>query len=291
VDLPVMASLAVVCLGSVQHTLGVAALGAGRLDQSIEHLAGAVRHNLALGHRPALLASRVRHVQALTRRGRPADLLLAGDLLAAARLEAEALDLPLPPYSDLPPPGGEPISEGGRAAASCTRAGQQWLVRFGRRSALVPHSVGMLHLVVLLANPGREISAVDLATGLDAVQTADAPARSAPVQPVLDHAAIRGYQRRLEQLSAELGRHRTVAEPRRVAKIAAERDWLLGELAAATGLGGRARSFSTGHERARLAVTKAIRRAITSIGRLDPAISTHLQHAVKTGARCSYRPH
>jgi len=52
VDLPVMASLAVVCLGSVQHTLGVAALGAGRLDQSIEHLAAAVR-GLAVGQPPA----------------------------------------------------------------------------------------------------------------------------------------------------------------------------------------------------------------------------------------------
>jgi non-specific serine/threonine protein kinase len=37
-------------------------------------------------------------------------------------------------------------------------------------------------------------------------------------------------------------------------------------------------------------VTKAIKAAIQRIGQLDRALAEHLDHAVKTGAYCSYAP-
>jgi hypothetical protein len=43
-------------------------------------------------------------------------------------------------------------------------------------------------------------------------------------------------------------------------------------------------------ERARLAVGKAIRRAMSRIAEADPIIGQHLFAAVRTGVRCSYRP-
>jgi hypothetical protein len=64
----------------------------------------------------------------------------------------------------------------------------------------------------------------------------------------------------------------------------------MAELAAGTGLGGRARRFPDSAERARLAVGKAIRRAIARIHQADPSIGEHLHRTVQTGMRCSYQP-
>ena len=56
------------------------------------------------------------------------------------------------------------------------------------------------------------------------------------------------------------------------------------------GLAGRVRPFTDDGERARLAVGKAIRRAINRIEAVDPLIGRHLRDAVRTGRSCSYRP-
>ena len=69
-----------------------------------------------------------------------------------------------------------------------------------------------------------------------------------------------------------------------------ESDWLVAELAAATGLGGRQRRFADDAERARIAVGKAIRRALRRIEAADQALGADLRACVVTGLRCCYRP-
>ena len=76
----------------------------------------------------------------------------------------------------------------------------------------------------------------------------------------------------------------------RSARLSAERDALLRELAAATGLNGRARTTGSSQERARIAATKAITAAISRIAAVDASLARHLRVAVHTGARCSYEP-
>lgn len=274
-DLPVMSGAAVLCLGSGRHAVGVAALGTGRLDEAVAHLRLAVQDNLALRHWPALIASRVRLAQALTRRGQPDDLTQARAALTAAAEEAASLGLPLPKHH-------EPA-----VAATCRRDGQQWLLRYRGRSLRLPPSVGLSHLAVLLANPGREIPAVELASGLDALRKA----------PALDHATAQRHRERLEELTAAIDEFESRGEPERAARATAERETLLRELAAAAGLGASAGGFgdyarpvTTEQERARLAVGKAIRRTTKAIARADPQLGAHLDHTVKTGTHCSYRP-
>ena len=53
-----MASLAVVCFGSVHRALGVAAQTCGKLDLAVTHLQAAVAASARLGHRPAALQAR-----------------------------------------------------------------------------------------------------------------------------------------------------------------------------------------------------------------------------------------
>jgi len=94
-DLPAMASLGVVCFGSVQHSLGLAASAIGDLDLAIEHLDAAVGRNLALPHKPAVIESRRQLALALTQRAQPHDTITAQRQLTTAAEEAAALGLTL----------------------------------------------------------------------------------------------------------------------------------------------------------------------------------------------------
>jgi hypothetical protein len=275
--LPMVGSLGVACFGSVHHALGVAALTTGDLDRAVEHLRAAIQQNLALAHRPAVIASRRRLAQALTRRSRPGDTAEAERELAAAAQQATALGIALPDGS-----GPAPLT------ATCTRHGRDWQVALGNRSVLVGHRIGILHLAVLIANPRREVDAIDLAAGLSALGITNAATASS--QPVLDRAAIQQYQNRLAQLRQEIDDLAAQDDPERAARAHAEWDWLKSELAAAAGLGGRTRAFPTNHERARIAVGKAIRRALDHITKADPLIGAYLTRTVRTGIRCSYWP-
>jgi hypothetical protein len=271
-----MASLGAACFGSVEHALGVAALTMGRMDQAIEHFRGAVRDNLALGHFPAVVLSRSRLAEAYTRRGGPHDREDARAELATATHEATTSAMPVPERA-----GAEPAG-----LVECRRAGRHWEVRLDRHRATVGHSVGMRHLATLIAHPGREIPATELMSGLGA--PADRAALSA--QPVLDDVARREYRRRLSSLSAEIDELDAADDRERATRTRAERDWLLSELATATGLGGRDRRFADNDERARIAVGKAIRRAISRVTEADPVLGEALRMSVTTGLRCSYAP-
>ncbi|MFI5589717.1 hypothetical protein ACIA5G_32035 [Amycolatopsis sp. NPDC051758] len=269
--LPMTASLAVACFGSVQHALGVAMLTAGELERAVTHFRAAVRDNLALAHWPAAALSRARLAQALA--------LLPGSAgaereLAAATREAAELGMALPAAPPRPVAG----------RVTCRRHGKHWVVTFGARSALVEHSVGMGYLATLLEHPGHELAAVELAAGPGVV-----PAPTS-AQPVLDPAATSHYRRWLATLEAELDEHEANHDDGRAERVRSERDWLLGELSAAAGLAGRVREFAGAEEKARIAVGKAIRRALTRITAADALIGDVLRDGVRTGTRCCYRP-
>jgi hypothetical protein len=65
---------------------------------------------------------------------------------------------------------------------------------------------------------------------------------------------------------------------------------LTDQLTAAVGLGGRDRPTGSDAERARTAVTKAIRTVIAHITTHDPNLGGHLNQAIKTGTYCTYTP-
>jgi DNA-binding SARP family transcriptional activator len=103
--LPVMGSLAMVCFGSLQHTLGVACLTTGETDAAVSHLQHAVRENLRLGHWPAACLSRYRLAEALRRRGRPGDEAEAAREWERAELEGTELGVARPRSGEAAAPG------------------------------------------------------------------------------------------------------------------------------------------------------------------------------------------
>jgi hypothetical protein len=280
--LPMVGSLGITCFGSTQHALGVASLTSGHLDRAVEHLRAAVQHNLALAHWPAVLASRRRLAEAYRRRGLPTDAGAASRELDTARREAAELGLS---FSGSPAP--EPPGGAGRGNAECHRVGRKWQLTLGDHRVLADDSVGMAHLAVLIANPRRDIQAVDLVAGLAALSSAASDLGTA--HPVLDRDAIGEYKNRLDRLDAEIDQLESTGSVR-AASARDEREWLTAELASAAGFGGRTRSFPDQPERARVAVGKAIRRALVRITEAEPVIGQHLGQAVRTGVRCSYWP-
>ena len=274
--LPMLGGPGITCFGSAHHALGVASLTSGHVDRAIDHLRAAIKHNLALAHWPATVASRQRLAEAYRLRGQPGDAEAARTEAEAAAGEGSALGIPVPDSR---------VRRPSAAFAQCRRVGRKWHLIWQDRSVLVEDSIGMAHLAVLIASPRREILAADLATGLAALGAAD---DTGSAYPVLDEAAIREYRARMQRLDAELDQLDPDGD--RAAIAQEEREWLVAQLAGAAGFGGRIRSFPDQPERARVAVGKAIRRALARIAETDATLGDHLRQTVHTGVRCSYWP-
>lgn len=176
-----------------------------------------------------------------------------------------------------------PTAEG----AEFRHDGRVWHVAFRGRQSTVPHSKGMTDLATLLARPGFEVHALDL------VEVAGGPPRAAvggDTGPLLDRTARTAYRKRLVDLEQEHDEATADGDQGRPAALTAERDFLLAELAAALGLGGRARVNGDGAERARKAVTMRIGTAVRAIADVDPDLARHLRVCVSTGRFCRYQP-
>ena len=111
----------------------------------------------------------------------------------------------------------------------------------------------------------------------------------ASVQPVLDPAARGAYRARITRLRQELLAVDHADRSRSVA-IEHEIGWLEAELGSAQGLFRRSRAFTDDEERARVAVGKAIHRAIGRVEDADPVIGALLRSRIQTGRRCCYLP-
>ena len=143
------------------------------------------------------------------------------------------------------------------------RDGPVWAIEWRGRHSVVPDSKGVRDLAVLLARPGQAVPALGL---VEAAGRPPAAAASAGLGPVLDDTARRAYRARLAELDRELDEAEADADLGRAERVRAERSMLASELAAAFGLGGRARMAGDPAERARKAVTMRIRAAIRAIG-------------------------
>jgi hypothetical protein len=282
---PMMASLAVACFGSTHHALGVASLTIGENARAVAHFEAAVRANRALGHWPATALSQHRLGQALLARGGPDDTCTGAAALAAAADEAAALEMVLPAHQ--PVSGDTGPVPGPDGPASCRRHGRRWQLQLGGLVTTIEDSVGMKYLTILLANPGQEISALELTQGADRLAALTAT-DAASHQPVLDAVALRDYRRRIRALQADLAAADADGDAPGADRISTELDWVAGELGAGTGLAGRPRPFGDNAERARIAVGKAIRRALGRVTAADPVIGAHLTARLQTGRRCTY---
>jgi tetratricopeptide (TPR) repeat protein len=261
---------AAVTFEPVTHYLGLLAAATGRTADAVRHFEEAIEFEERIGALPFLAHSLAALSRALARSG---DASRAADCLTRARHIARRLGMTV-----LLRRLGAPASEW-----SLVRDGEDWLLTAGDERARLRDARGLHYLRALLAAPGRDIRALDLAAGGAGLVPAQAG-------PVADGAARDAYRRRLAELTAALESADRAGDQAAAERAEAERSALLRELAGATGLGGRAREVAPEAERARVNVTRTLRTAIERMAAVAPAAAAHLRASVRTGTSCRYDP-
>lgn len=163
-----------------------------------------------------------------------------------------------------------------------------WVLGRDGQTRAVREMKGFRYLRVLLRQPGVEISALDLSDWV-----AGHPGRGvteAGPGEIIDHQALSAYRARIDELDSELAEAEQWADDGRVGRLRREREVLLDEIAAATGIGGRLRQHTAAGERARVAVRKAVAAAIDRVEQIDPTLGRILRDCIQTGAVCRYEP-
>jgi hypothetical protein len=145
----------------------------------------------------------------------------------------------------------------------------------------LPDAKGLRDLAVLLGSPGRDVHVLTL-LGRDVPATGS--------DPVLDDRARARYRSRLGELDGDIDEAVEFQDLHRAERLQAERDALLAELAAATGLGGRPRRLGDETERARKTVGARIRDALRRVDAVHPELAEHLRATVGVGTVCRYTP-
>ncbi len=180
-------------------------------------------------------------------------------------------------------------------AAVFHREGDYWSVGFEKHTTRLRDSKGLQYLARLLANPGRQFHVLDLVAGGKAVLDMSREPGGSRLVPdagdagqLLDARAKKAYRRRLAEIDEDIEEARAMADVDRAAQADAERECLVRELARAVGLGGRDRRAASASERARSAVTRAIRHGLARIREHDASLGEHLDHVIRTGTYCAY---
>ena len=268
---------AVMCAGSASRYLGGLAALSGQTAAAEEHFKVAIAHHRLLGAKPLLARSLHEYAQLLAARAAGPDLARAAEALGEAR--AIAAECSMTKLTAI-------LNEQQAATAGAVtmeREGDYWAVRHAGSVARLPDSVGLRYLDLLIRNPGRELAALDITQLASATPASTTPAGIAPPGPaqhpvtgaaaddVLDARALAEYRRRLAELDADLAEAEQWNDTERASRARTERDFLLRELASATGIHGRPRRLGSESERARVNVTRSIRSAINRIRTHNPA--------------------
>ena len=281
-----------------------------------------------MGARPFVARTQCEYAVMLLTRNQPGDTEKARELLDVALNTARALGMQglvekaltwqhrllprLAPTSlvEKDPQGMSPSAAAADSRSAVRRATQQednlfrqegdyWTLAYQGVMCRLKDVKGLHYIALLLRAPGQPFHALDLATILGVGQrgTADQEAvhdltatRPSDVGALLDAPAKADYRRRLRELRDELTEAQGFHDSARATKAQAEIDFLVHELAAALGLGGRDRKASSITERARSTVTKSIKAAIKKIHASHPALGHHLATHLKTGTFCQYLP-
>jgi hypothetical protein len=281
--------------GSIDRCLGLLEETLGELDTAISHhqsaaeLAARAGAHLLHAHALCDLARALRARGAPGDGGRAAELLArAADLYRALRMEWRLADASFRSVRRSAPPAAEPNR--------FVRRGRRWRIVYRGDTIELAGTKGLDYIARLVESPNREIHVLELAApdldpqGPRASDAGMRVTRGGDAGEVLDSRALEGYRRRLRDLAVERAECERNRDGARLAALDEEVAFLERELAAAHGLRGRARRAANPVERARKAVYNRIRAALVCLQAEHPTLALHLEHSIRTGTLCSYRP-
>jgi tetratricopeptide (TPR) repeat protein len=263
--------------GWIARPLGVLCTVLGRHDEAARYFEEALAAHRRMDARPWLARTHLDYARLLLE----TDPSSAKAQLTAAATIAEPLGM-----TEVTARAAQ-LHQGQRTpTADCEfrREGEYWTIGFDGKAIRLKHTKGLQYLAALLAQPGRDIPAVDLAALADGVEVVNAPA------DILDARARQQCRQRVQELQAEIDEAEAWHDIERASRAREELDFLAQQLAAATGLGGRDRTFGSSAERARQRVKKAIAASLARIAAQHPPLATHLAATLRTGFTCRYEP-
>lgn len=279
--------IAAACLDPVDYLLGRLAVLLGRPTDAIEHLTAAVALCRRIGAHLLVAHSEYELGALVAADGDESGVALRA---AALRVIEDAGGVPfsvtMARHLAASPQNQEPGQANTTPAAAMRREGAVWQLEFSGRAVRLPDAKGLHDLRYLLSRPGQGVPAVQLQrAGSELEATAASHGADA-----LDDQARDAYRRRVAELDAAVAAAESDHDLGRAERLRDERAFLLAELSAAVGLGGRPRRLGDDVDRARKAVTMRVRNAIERIAREHPELGRHLQRSVRTGATCTYDP-
>jgi hypothetical protein len=279
--------------GVCARYLGQLAALLGRHDEADAHFQLAHLHHERLGTRLWGARGRLDHARMLLDRGDRRDLPRARELATAAREAFAAMGLSFWERRAAAVLDALPAQAGPDRARLC-QEGEYWAFHYGGQVARLRDSKGLRYLARLLHAPGQELHALDLvAEGGSRGPGAGEPGLgggAGDAGAVLDARAKAAYKARLDELREELEEATAHHDLGRAARAREEMDFLVAELSAAVGLGGRDRRAASDAERARQSVTRAVKGAIERLAEAHPSLGEHLRSTVRTGIYSAYVP-
>ena len=278
-QLPILGSLGVMCLGSAERSLGVAALGFGDVDLAVHHFERAVAGNQQIGNRVMATIAEGELGCSLIERALDDDLARGRahvertiDRLSAFGLTARA--------NQLRARADELLAKAKVPDGRIIRSSSGWQLEYGEHTVTLLPSVGLERLCHLLANPRVDLPAATLAGEL-AYEVH---------QELNDVAALRAYRRRIDEIRSDLEQADHDHDLALAATLRDELDIVLAHLRTTMGMGGMSRSFSDSGERARVAVRKSLVRIFDTIEHQDAEFARCLRASIHTGASCRFDP-
>jgi hypothetical protein len=292
--------LAAFCAGSLERSLGLLATVLRRWDDADRHFAAAMAVNERIGARPWVAYGEHDVARMLLARGGAGGAAAAAEHLRRAATSARALGMQGLLERVERSRADAPDAEAGEGDEAVLRVeGEYWTLAYRGASARLRDARGLRLIALLLAAPGRDFRAIELATW-PAPPPAPGGAEGAARDAGLHAGALGGddsapdarargeYRARLERLREEADEAERFNDPLRAARAKEEIARLARELTASARSAGRRQSADA--ERARLAVTKAIRYAIRKVERAHPPLGQLLAAGVKTGTSCRWEP-
>ncbi len=287
--------------GPVDRVLGVLAAALGQLDTAVAHYQATIDYLERTGGRGLLARCWFEAAELLRRRRAEGDEAQATRWSAQARALARELgqtgllDLfasrvpEQPAGAAVQRPTGTAVPTPaapapGEAAFSLKREGDYWEISGGKAPLRLKDSRGLQLLARLVERPDTEVHCLELAS--------DGPRQELDAGDAgewLDPSARRQYQQRVVDLRDTVREAEEFGDPARAEKARAELDFIAQELSRGVGLGGRGRKAASASERARVAVQRRLKDAVTRISEHDSALGQHLEWAVKTGTYCCFR--
>ncbi len=262
--------------GSVSRYLGLLAQASGQRDTALRHFQSALLKERSMGAR-SYTALNLAHITA--------ELLITGRVAEAVKTTTELDELlnqnqiPLATYlrKQL-----DKLTGSTGKKVTLERRRNDWLLSYDESTFELRATKGMEYLSQLLINPGREIASTTLAGAEHALHETELES--------VDNKTLATLRERLAGLEEALDDAHAQNDELRCEKILEEREQILRYLSSNLNNKGRPRRIDRSAERARSAVTKALRSAICTIREQHAGLAEHLSDGIYTGKYCCYRP-